>query len=161
MKLVHLRVDDRFIHGQILEAWIPHTKANGLIVVNDALAGDFFQKTIMSMAVPDRICLKIVSVADFCALLEDRELRSKSVMLIAASVEDVHALWRQGLAIKRLNLGNIAASDGARQLSFSVWLKESDAALLTEMLDAGIDISLQAVPREREIDLKTLMTAIQ
>lgn len=161
MKLVHLRVDDRFIHGQILEAWIPHTRATGLVVVNDALAGDFFQKTIMSMAVPDRICLKIVSVADFEALLDDCELRSKSVMLIAASVDDVHALWRQGLAIKKLNLGNMAACDGARQLSFSVWLKEHDIVLLGEMLDAGIDINLQAVPREREIDLKTLMSALQ
>jgi len=161
VKLVHLRVDDRFIHGQILEAWIPHTKASGLVVVNDDLAEDFFQKTIMSMAVPDRICLKIVSVADFAALLDDRELRSKSVMLIAASVADVHALWRQGLAIKRLNLGNIAASDGARQLSFSVWLKQDDIPLLSEMLAAGVNINLQAVPREREIDLKTLMSALQ
>lgn len=161
MKLVHLRVDDRFIHGQILEAWIPHTRAEGLIVVNDALASDSFQKTIMSMAVPDRICLRIVKVADFQALLAERELCNKNVMVIVASIADACELWHQGLAIKRLNLGNLASSEGATQLSFSVWLKRAEVSLLKELLTGGVNVNLQAVPREREIDLKSIMAIIE
>ncbi|OPZ58703.1 MAG: Sorbose-specific phosphotransferase enzyme IIB component [Deltaproteobacteria bacterium ADurb.Bin510] len=157
MKLVHLRVDDRFIHGQILEAWIPHTRAEGLVVVNDALAADNFQKTIMSMAVPDRICLRIVGLADFPALLTAREFERRNVMVIVASIEDACALRRQGLAFAELNLGNLATSAGARQLSFSVWIKDGELVLLKELLADGVAINVQAVPRERAIDLRSLM----
>lgn len=55
MNILLVRVDDRFIHGQILESWIPFLKAQSVVVANDALASDHFQKTIMSMAIPDRI----------------------------------------------------------------------------------------------------------
>jgi len=157
MKLVHLRVDDRFIHGQILEAWIPHTRAEGLVVVNDALAADSFQKTIMSMAVPDRICLRIVALADFPALLKSRELERRNVMVIVASIQDACELQRQGLAFKELNLGNLATSEGATQLSFSVWIREVEVALLRQLLAAGVDVNVQAVPRERAIDLRSIM----
>ncbi|HQP30651.1 MAG TPA: PTS sugar transporter subunit IIB, partial [Deltaproteobacteria bacterium] len=55
MNIVLVRVDDRLIHGQILESWIPFIKAQCVVVANDALAGDQFQRAILSMAIPDRI----------------------------------------------------------------------------------------------------------
>ena len=77
MNLLLVRVDDRFIHGQILESWIPYLKAQSVVVVNDILAGDHFQKTIMSMAIPDRITLRIVSLDEVACLAQDSELDDK------------------------------------------------------------------------------------
>ena len=42
MDLRLVRVDDRFIHGQILEAWIPYLGADGVVIINDRLSSDEF-----------------------------------------------------------------------------------------------------------------------
>ena len=35
MSLVLTRIDCRLVHGQVVETWVPHVKANSLIVAND------------------------------------------------------------------------------------------------------------------------------
>ena len=42
------RVDNRLIHGQVIEGWLPYTGAAHLIVANDALAEDLLRQQIMS-----------------------------------------------------------------------------------------------------------------
>ncbi len=54
-----VRVDNRLVHGQILESWVPHVKAQCIIVADDAIAGDVLNKTVIRMAVPSEIELII------------------------------------------------------------------------------------------------------
>jgi len=37
--IVLVRVDSRLVHGQILEAWVPHVRAKCIIVVDNKVAG--------------------------------------------------------------------------------------------------------------------------
>ena len=48
MSLVLTRIDNRLIHGQILESWVPTLKANCIIVANDATVkgGSYFPLTV-------------------------------------------------------------------------------------------------------------------
>ncbi|MEJ2068454.1 MAG: PTS sugar transporter subunit IIB, partial [Deltaproteobacteria bacterium] len=55
MGIVLIRVDSRLIHGQILEAWIPFTEAESIVVVNDDVANDLQRRSIMEMAIPSKI----------------------------------------------------------------------------------------------------------
>ena len=50
-----VRVDNRLVHGQILEAWVPFVKAKCIFVVDDHAASDFFCETVIRMAVPSEI----------------------------------------------------------------------------------------------------------
>ena len=50
-----VRVDNRLVHGQILEAWVPFIKAKCIFVVDDNSASDFFCETVIRMAVPSEI----------------------------------------------------------------------------------------------------------
>lgn len=160
MNILLVRVDDRFIHGQILESWIPHLQAQSVIVVNDALACDHFQKTIMSMAIPDRIMLRIVSLSQARCLAEDNELRDKRTLVIVSSIKDAYMLYADGFAFLKLNIGNNKSADGSRQLSYSVWVDEEDLAMLKRLMDNGVEVSLQSVPRERLIDMKSILDMV-
>lgn len=59
-----VRIDNRLIHGQIIETWLPHTGAKNIIVANDELAGDVLQQEIMSIAIPQTVNSIFVSVED-------------------------------------------------------------------------------------------------
>ena len=161
MKILLVRVDDRLIHGQILEAWIPALKAQAVIVANDALACDQFQKTILSMAIPHNIVLKIVTIDSTLDLENDPAIEFKNVLLIVSSINDAYLLFKNGVKFPKLNLGNMKAKTGCMQLSCSAWLENEDIPDIREMLDSGITITVQSVPREREIDIKTIMDSVK
>lgn len=157
MNILLVRVDDRFIHGQILEAWIPFLKAQSVIVANDTLADDDFQKTIMSMAIPDRINLRIVSLDRALSLNEDKDLNEKRALVIVSSIKDAFRLHMNGLSFMKLNIGNNKGTDNSRQISYSVWVSEEDLEMLGILMERGVCVNLQSVPRERNIDMKSIM----
>ena len=160
MNILLVRVDDRFIHGQILEAWIPFLNAQSIIVVNDSLARDDFQKTIMSMAIPDRINLRIVTMERALALNDDKELRGKRTLVIVSSIKDAYRLHTLGMDFSRLNIGNNKGTDTSKQVSYSVWVDQQDLEMLSLFMDRGVDVNLQSVPRERNIDMKSILQMV-
>ncbi|AEN65589.1 PTS system sorbose subfamily IIB component [Enterobacter soli] len=62
VNIVHCRVDDRLIHGQVATAWLPHTNANLCLVVNDSIAVNDDKKLLLQMALPEGIQLRCFSV---------------------------------------------------------------------------------------------------
>jgi len=36
----NVRIDDRLIHGQVVTMWIPHYKANRVVIVDNKVAKD-------------------------------------------------------------------------------------------------------------------------
>ena len=52
MDIALVRVDNRLVHGQIIEGWVPYVRANCIFVVDDDVASDFFRETVIKMAVP-------------------------------------------------------------------------------------------------------------
>jgi len=60
-----IRIDNRLVHGQILEAWIPFISASHIVVVNDDVADDPFRESIIKMAVPREIEIRIYNIEEF------------------------------------------------------------------------------------------------
>ncbi|HHO77278.1 MAG TPA: PTS mannose/fructose/sorbose transporter subunit IIB, partial [Deltaproteobacteria bacterium] len=156
-----VRVDDRFIHGQILEAWIPFLKVHSVVVVNDSLANDDFQKTIMSMAIPERIKLRIVEVDKAILLNNDKELDSVRTLVIVSSIKDAYRLKAKGFGFSNLNIGNNKSTQEAKQISYSVWVNLEDLKMLEDLMHQGVEINLQSVPRERTIDMKCIIDMVR
>ncbi len=161
MDLRLVRVDDRFIHGQILEAWIPYLGADGVIIVNDRLSSDEFQKSIMEMALPDRIRFKVSSVDDVPRLEGDTLFKDKRVLVIVSSLVDAFNIYNKGITFNRLNIGNLKVHDGSYQLSFSVWVNNKDIEIIKSLISKGVYVAVQSVPREREINAKDILQMIK
>src|SRR5262249_57994578 len=50
-----LRVDNRLVHGQVLEAWLPALDAQGILVADDEAAGNVLARSAMALAIPPGI----------------------------------------------------------------------------------------------------------
>lgn len=160
MNIVLVRVDDRLIHGQILESWIPFLKAQCVVVANDSLAHDQFQRAILSMAIPDRIKLCIVPIDETKDLDRDPELNGKSTLIIVSSIRDAFRLHVGGVTFDKLNIGNMKSTSEAEQISYSVWLDGEDVRMIKELMADGKAVNLQSVPREREIDMQSILNTV-
>ena len=47
-----VRVDNRLVHGQVLEAWLPALDAEGILVADDEAAGNVLARSAMARSTP-------------------------------------------------------------------------------------------------------------
>ncbi|MBM3301623.1 MAG: PTS sugar transporter subunit IIB [Deltaproteobacteria bacterium] len=153
MPIVLVRVDDRLIHGQILESWIPSTRAQELIVANDTLADDQVQKMIMQAAIPYSVDLIIDSVLEVASILQQPEGRDVRRMVIVEDPVDALRLRRAGVVFDQLNLGNLVSSEVTICLSRTVSIGGESLQALRTILQEGIKVNIQSVPFEKAVDL--------
>lgn len=157
MGIVLTRIDNRLIHGQVLEAWVPSIKANCIVVANDQVAGRTFQKVLMETAVPRGIRVKIVPLEELCQTLSSEELTACRVLLLFASAADALKAHRLGVGFDRLNLGNMHGGEGKMRLTCTIALDAEDIEDLTRIEAEGVQISSQCIPSDRQQDWRKLI----
>lgn len=157
MKLVLARVDNRLIHGQVLEAWVPNIQANCIIVANDDAARATMQRLLMEAAVPKGIRVIVDTVDAATQLLCSGELGDARVLLLFATAHDALQSYRAGAPITTLNLGNMHAGTGKLKCSCTISLAPEDIDDLRVLDQAGVKVVSQCVPSEREVSWSRML----
>jgi len=160
MDITLVRVDNRLIHGQILEAWVPFTKSSAIIVVDDHVASDFFRETVIKMAVPRDVEVVITSVEDFANHFKYQHGKGRKTIVLFSGIADAFRAFQGGFAFEHLNLGNIYCEECLKQCSPSVMLGAEDVKIIRSFLDEGVEIDVRCVPREKPINIRELITMI-
>ena len=64
-----IRVDNRLVHGQVLEAWLPALDAHGVLVADDEAAGNVLARSAMALAIPPKVQFQVLRVSAAAELL--------------------------------------------------------------------------------------------
>lgn len=144
--IVLSRIDARLLHGQVIEAWVPHLRVRRLVVADDAAAADTLAQMALRLAVPPGVALQVTPVreVDYPALAADDVRTLVLLRDVAAAV----AAREAGLPDGPLNVGNVHGGPGRVGVSRSVFLDEADGAALRTLRDGGMTVELRAVPAE-------------
>lgn len=145
-----VRIDNRLIHGQIIETWLPHTGAKNVIVANDELAADILQQEIMSIAIPQTITSVFVGVEDLPAEIEQIQNGNEStgILVLFSGCPDAKRAYEAGFGFESLNIGNIHYSPGKKQVSPSVALSDEDETCLRQLSKKGVELDFRCVPND-------------
>jgi len=156
-EIVLVRVDDRLIHGQILEAWVPFLKASCIIVADDGVASDAFRKTVMRMAVPTGTEVIVRSIQEFSGNYSSIPENGKRTLVLFSSISDAVRAYESGFRFHQLNIGNVYSEDSAMMCLPSVLLNTRDIDDLETLIRDDVTIEARRVPRERPCDLKNYL----
>ncbi len=148
MSIVLARIDNRLIHGQVLETWLPYVHANCLVVVNKAISTSPLKRMMMEASVPSRVRVEIGSIAEIIELFDSGTLDDLRVLLLFSTTADSLEALHSGLKFERLNLGNLHAGQGKTQFSCTVFLDPEDVENLEKIDGAGVDISARCIPAD-------------
>jgi len=140
-----VRIDNRLIHGQIIETWLPYTGAKTVVVANDHLAADIMQQQIMTLAIPGNIVSMFVSVK---GLEEAVKTLDSSYLILFHNCSDARRAYEEGVSFETINIGNVHYSPGKRQLSPSVAVSEEDETCLRFFSKNGILLDFRCVPND-------------
>jgi len=153
-----MRVDNRLVHGQVLEAWLPALDAHGILVADDEAAGNVLARAAMALAIPPKVSFEVMRVAEAAQRLRPggKGPQSPRTLVLLREVRDALVLQELGVPIPQLNLGNVHFGQGRRQVSPSVFLDERDLAALDRLATQGTRVEARAVPSEPPLALGDL-----
>jgi PTS system mannose-specific IIB component len=153
-----IRVDNRLVHGQVLEAWLPALDAHGVLVADDEAAGNVLARSAMALAIPPKVQFQVLKVSAAADLLRPggKGVPGVRTLLLVRDVRDALALGESGVAIPRLNLGNVHFANGRRQVAPSVYLDEGEMDALSRLSSLGTEVEARAVPGEHPTPLSSL-----
>jgi mannose/fructose/N-acetylgalactosamine-specific phosphotransferase system component IIB len=159
MPIALLRVDDRLIHGQVVEGWLPHLHVDLVVVVSDAAAGDDVQAALMKMALPPSVGLLLTSVKDAAGALKGPQLKSRNALVLVPGPQEALALLEDGVKVDRVNVGGLHFTAGKVQLGRALYLDEKDRKALKAISALGVRVEGRPLPADREEDLARILGA--
>ena len=155
VKLV--RIDDRLIHGQVATTRIKNYEIEQVLIINDKAANDPIQKSVVGLAAPPGVKVMIFGVNQFINILKKSEIK-KSTMLLFTTSTDVLKIVESGLVdIKEVNAGGMRFNDTRKRLTKAISVTPEEEQAFVKMMDKGIKINVQMVPKDTSVDFKTLI----
>jgi mannose/fructose/N-acetylgalactosamine-specific phosphotransferase system component IIB len=153
-----VRVDNRLVHGQVLEAWLPALEAQGILVADDEAAGNLLARSAMALAIPPRVKFDVMPLSAAAAILRPggKGPSSPRTLVLLREVRDAAALRDAGVQVPQLNLGNVHFAAGRKQVSPSIFLDAAELATLARLAEQGTDVEARAVPAEPPLTLAAL-----
>ncbi|HAH32090.1 MAG TPA: hypothetical protein DCL44_07240 [Elusimicrobia bacterium] len=154
MPITLYRIDDRLIHGQVVEAWVPYLKAGDIAVISNDISRDSMRQTIMRFAAPEGVGLKILPVAEAPAYLSAAEASASNMLVLLPGLDEAVELIKKGVKIAKLNVGGMHYSAGKNlSIGKAIFLNETDCTALRFLSDSGVVIEGRGVPSDSPLDL--------
>ncbi len=144
------RIDDRLMHGQVAFTWTPALGIDCIIVANDKVSKDEFQKMTLGLAKPAGVKLLIKSLQDSVAFLNDEKNKNLKILILIDSVKDASALSEAVSEIKSINFGGIRGREGSRLVSKAIALTPEDIVIIRELMSKGIELEMRQVPTDKK-----------
>jgi PTS system mannose-specific IIB component len=144
-----VRVDNRLLHGQILEAWMPRLGVDEVVVADDAAAASDLARAAMTLCVPPDLPVRVLALAD--VPWAELAAAPQRVLVLVREVAALAAAWRGGLTpalAPRVNVGNVHFGEGRRPVTPSVFLAGPELETLRELAAAGFELEARAIPSE-------------
>ncbi len=155
-----VRIDNRLVHGQVIETWLPYSHAGSIAVVNDELAWDYVQQEIIKLAIPQNIKILFSSVANVLESLSNfcSKKKGNNLFVLFSSCQDAKKAYEIGLEFRYINIGNIHYQPGKTQICEHIFLSAEDKSCLRYFQNQGIKLDFRCIPG-KEVNVKTIWEA--
>lgn len=156
MNITVFRIDDRLIHGQIITAWLAYADAKQIVVADDKAAKDSFQQTLLKMATPDNVQLKIMTLSEAREAIKNDSDNTKTLFLAKGPKEALEILDSSD-KISNINVGNLNMKKGKTKVLGNLWVNNEEVDAFVELNSRGINLEVRAVPTDRSQDVIELL----
>ncbi|MDF2673627.1 MAG: mannose/fructose/sorbose transporter subunit [Clostridiales bacterium] len=153
MGIIHVRIDDRLIHGQVAAFWCNILKAQRIMVANDLVANDELQKSVLRMVAPPGVATSIISKDRAAENIKAGKYDAERVMLILKNPKDALDLINLGVEIKTINVGNMGHNDSTVQIKRSINVTKDDIENFKKLNSDGVKLTSIMVPDEPTTNL--------
>ncbi|EIW12539.1 PTS system, mannose-specific IIB component/ PTS system, mannose-specific IIA component [Lactiplantibacillus pentosus KCA1] len=149
---VNIRIDDRLIHGQVATRWATGLRVNRIMVIDNDVANDDVQKSVLRMAAPSGISTSIITEEKAITNIKAGKYDKQRVLLVVRRPRVLLNLVEAGLDIQKINIGNMSNREETVQVKKSVSLTAEERQDIEALIAKGVKVTAQMVPDDAEVD---------
>ncbi|MDV7718287.1 PTS mannose/fructose/sorbose transporter subunit IIB [Pediococcus ethanolidurans] len=157
MPVILARVDQRLIHGIVVNQWAAETKAGRYMVIDDEVSQDEALKASMRLSKPAGTGMSIINTDKAIHNFRNGNYDSQKVFVLVKEPSTLIQLLDAGIKIPKVNVGIIFDEDGRKNISKFVSVNEQEVKDFKEIEKRGVPCSIQYVPNDQEVDIKKLI----
>ncbi len=151
--IVLVRVDDRLVHGQVVESWVPFLKADYILVASDDAAANRFKRLAIESCGFSSLTIHVLGINDAIREIKSGNMDERRTIVLVGTLDDAMRLCEGGVKVTGINMGNIHHGGETKQISRSVYIDKVDEGIIERLKSMGVPIQIRAVPYDRPIDL--------
>lgn len=153
MPIVLVRIDDRLVHGQVVQGWIPQLDVDEVLVASASALKDEMRKTLMRLSLPDEIGLKVLAPHEAALYAKDNAGGGAKIMILAPGPAEVAEMLESGVVFESVNVGGMHYSVGKTQMGKAIFLSSQDIESLKSIAARGVRLEGRGVPADDMVDV--------
>jgi D-glucosaminate PTS system EIIB component len=155
------RIDDRFIHGQVVVGCCASLHAERVVLCDEAVARDQFQSRLYAAAVPDEISVDFLGVVESARLLESLSEKERGqLIVVTGDCATMLALCEASPVIESVCIGGMHHHSESQEFWPGFFLSAGEVACLRTLLDRGVELRVQSIPGEPAVDASQRLRAV-
>ncbi|MCP4631388.1 MAG: PTS sugar transporter subunit IIB [candidate division Zixibacteria bacterium] len=158
MKSIYYRVDEKFIHAQVIHGWLPYLKAKRIIGISSKIADDPLSKQIYMESLPEGVEGSIMKPED-AAQSKFTTSETERILVLFSSINDAVQFCEAGGDIKYLHLGGIYENPERTEYLSFIHLSDDEVMLLLKMKKKCGEIYCQDIPRAEPVSITELLNS--
>jgi mannose/fructose/N-acetylgalactosamine-specific phosphotransferase system component IIB len=157
MPLCLVRIDDRLIHGQVVLGWVRALKPDRIVVANDRIAANSWERKFYTSSVPAQVKVSFLELEETTRQLLNNLFKKESVMILVESVKDLFEMVEMGVSLQEVNVGGLHYREGAHEVLPYVFLTDEDKNYLRELVKRNVTLKAQDVPGNATHNINSLV----
>ncbi|KOE64546.1 mannose/fructose/sorbose PTS transporter subunit IIB [Aggregatibacter actinomycetemcomitans] len=153
MNISLLRIDSRLIHGQVATSWAKAVKCEAIFAVNDDVANDPLRRDLLLQVVPPHLKAYVIPVEKAIKVYHNPKYAGKNILWLVTNPSDIVRLIGGGVKVEKVNVGGMTYREGNKLLSQAVAVNSTDVGAFKQLLEKGVELSLQQVAANPKVML--------
>ena len=163
MPLVLARIDDRLIHGQVVVGWGNFLRPDRIILCNNAVAQEDWQRDMFKSAgdlVAFDLTISIFTMEETLTFFKEDDFAAEKIILLVESPADLWYLHDADAPIEQVNVGGMHYKSGKRQIAPYIFVDDEDVTFFKRLIEKNIKVYGQDVPTAKKLDISELLYVI-
>jgi len=162
-----IRVDDRLVHGQVIEGWIKPLKISLIIICSNTVACDIMQKTLFKLSVPPHVKLECETIEETAFNIVNKKYENENVLVLISSLKDLDNFvdnvlkLSKNFVLEKINVGGLRHSGNKKQIYRALCLDKEDVELIKRIISKNVVLDYYILPGDNKISLNALFPEIE
>lgn len=152
-----IRIDDRLIHGQVLVGWGSYYPIKHIIIGNNHISQNEWEKNLLLMAAPSDMDARVLTLDEALAYIHENLRAREMSMVLVNSPQDIQTMAGNGLKVRRINVGGIHFNEGRAEYLSYLYLNREEVDIFKELIQQGFFFECQDVPTSTKYDLTKIL----
>lgn len=147
------RLDDRLIHGQVIEGWVHNLELTRIVVASDRVKEDKEFSKILKFSSPAEINVEVFSIKELADKIAEGYLNEEDTIVLFETPEDVLMLLDYGVRIEHLNVGCLHRNKEKKLICRNIIASHEDIEVFKDIDSMGVSMDSRPLPQSEKTDL--------